>query len=51
MDDATRDRLVTNIVGHLKGGVSKPVLHRAFAYWRNVDKTLGDRVEKLRAGG
>ncbi|WP_113912620.1 catalase [Roseovarius dicentrarchi] len=46
MDDAARDRLVDNIVGHLKGGVSDAVLERAFDYWRNVDKTLGDRVEK-----
>jgi catalase len=25
--------------------VTEPVLHRAFQYWRNVDKNLGDRVE------
>jgi catalase len=46
MSDAERDRLVDNIVGHLRNGVSEPVLHRAFEYWRNVDKDLGDRVEK-----
>ncbi|HEY9039785.1 MAG TPA: catalase [Roseovarius sp.] len=46
MDDDARDRLVSNIVGHLKGGVSEKVLQRAFEYWRNVDKNLGDRVEK-----
>ncbi|EPX81828.1 Catalase [Litoreibacter arenae DSM 19593] len=46
LDDAARDRLVSNIVGHLKGGVSEPILKRAFEYWRNVDKTLGERVEK-----
>jgi catalase len=45
LDDAARDRLVANITGHLLGGVSEPVLQRAFAYWRNVDKVLGDRVE------
>jgi catalase len=51
MDDGDRDRLVGNIVGHLKGGVSEPILKRAFEYWRNVDKTLGDRIEKgVRAG-
>ncbi|MED7949464.1 catalase [Kitasatospora sp. NPDC058406] len=44
LDDAERDRLVSNIVGHLKGGVSDPVLDRAVQYWRNVDKALGDRV-------
>ncbi len=46
MDEAERDRLVDNITGHLKGGVSEKVLQRAFEYWRNVDKTLGERVEK-----
>ncbi|PVA10850.1 catalase [Pelagivirga sediminicola] len=46
LDDAARDRLVGNIVGHLKGGVSEKVLKRAFEYWRNVDETLGQRVEK-----
>ncbi|NGO69636.1 catalase [Streptomyces boncukensis] len=44
MDDAARDRLVGNISGHLLNGVSEPVLERALQYWRNVDKTLGDRV-------
>jgi catalase len=44
MDDAARTRLVDNIVGHLSAGVSPPVLARAIEYWRNVDKTLGDRV-------
>lgn len=46
LDDAARERLVNNIVGHLLDGVSEPVLHRAFEYWRNVDKDLGDRVER-----
>ena len=45
LDDAARERLVDNIVGHLLNGVSEPVLERAFEYWRNVDKDLGDRVE------
>ncbi|TCN42455.1 catalase [Rhodococcus sp. SMB37] len=45
LDDAARDRLVDNIVGHLLNGVSEPVLARAFEYWHNVDHTLGDRVE------
>ncbi len=44
MDDEQRDRLVSNIVGHLKKGVSEPVLKRAFEYWRNIDKEIGDRV-------
>jgi catalase len=51
MDDAARDRLVGNIVGHLLNGVTEPVLERAFQYWANVDQNLGERVEKgVRAG-
>ena len=51
LDDAARERLVSNIVGHLLDGVTEPVLQRAFGYWRNVDKSLGDRVEAgVRAG-
>jgi catalase len=46
MDDAERSRLVSNIVGHLLDGVTEPVLERAFQYWKNVDKDLGDRIEK-----
>ena len=45
LDDAARQRLINNIVGHLLNGVSEPVLKRAFEYWRNVDKDLGDLVE------
>ncbi|MFD7080432.1 catalase [Streptomyces sp. NPDC059918] len=44
LDDAARERLVSNIAGHLEDGVSAPVLERAVQYWRNVDKALGDRV-------
>ena len=46
MDDAQRDRLVSNVVGHLKNGVSEPVLKRAFEYWRNIDPEIGNRIEK-----
>jgi catalase len=24
--------------------VKEPVLSRAFEYWRNIDKTVGDRI-------
>jgi catalase len=44
LDDAARARLASNIVGHLKDGVSAPVLARAIDYWRKVDKDLGDRI-------
>ena len=46
LDDAARDRLVGNVAGHLLNGVTEPVLARAFEYWRNVDRDLGDRIEK-----
>jgi len=46
MDDAQRDRLVSNVVGHLKGGVSEPVLKRALEYWSNIDKEVGSRIAK-----
>ena len=45
LDDAARGRLVSNIVGHLLDGVTEPVLERAFEYWRNVDKNLGEKIE------
>ncbi|CAI7975909.1 MULTISPECIES: catalase [unclassified Parafrankia] len=45
LDDAARQRLVDNVVGHLLDGVSEPVLVRAFEYWRNVDKDLGTQIE------
>lgn len=44
MDDAARDRLVDNVVGHLLNGVSDLVLERALEYWRNIDQTVGDRI-------
>jgi len=47
LDDAGRERLVSNVVGHLRGGVSRPVLERAIAYWRAIDKNVGDHI----AGG
>ncbi|WP_329175188.1 catalase [Streptomyces sp. NBC_01477] len=44
LDDAARERLVGNVAGHLSDGVSAPVLERAFAYWRSVDREVGDRI-------
>lgn len=46
MDDQARERLVSNVVGHLKDGVSEPVLRRAFEYWKNIDPEIGSRIEK-----
>ena len=46
MDNAARDRLVSNVVGHLKDGVKEPVLGRAIEYWRNIDQAVGDRIAR-----
>ncbi len=46
MDDAARSRLVSNAAGHLSDGVSKPVLHRAIDYWKNIDADVGAEIEK-----
>jgi len=46
MDDAARERLVTNISNHLKAGVHGDVLKRAIEYWRLVDNDLGTRVAR-----
>ena len=45
MDEAARQRLVSNVAGHLRNGVSKEVLDRAFEYWKNIDKEVGDKIE------
>ena len=45
MDDAARERLVSNVAGHLLDGVSDAVLARAFEYWRNIDPEIGERIE------
>jgi catalase len=36
---------IRDVSGHLKGGVSEPILARAFEYWRNIDKQIGDKIE------
>jgi catalase len=52
LDDAARDRLVDNVVGHLLNGVTDPVLQRAFTYWSNIDETIGKRIaDGVRAKG
>jgi len=45
MDEAARERLVSNVAGHLRNGVSKEVLDRVFDYWKNIDKQVGDKIE------
>lgn len=51
LDDAERERLVGNIVGHILGGTSEALYERIFEYWRNVDADLGKKIEEgVRAG-
>jgi catalase len=51
MDEAARQRLVSNVVGHLRNGVSKEVLDRAFEYWKNIDTEIGDKIEAAMRNG
>jgi len=44
MDDAERERLAGNIVGHASAGVSDDIKRRVIDYWTNVDAALGARV-------
>jgi len=46
LNDEQRARLVSNVSGHLLGGVSEPILLRAFEYWKNIDKEIGDKIEQ-----
>ena len=46
MDDAARERLVSNVVGHLNDGVSRPVLQRALQYWNKIDADVAQRIAK-----
>ena len=51
MDEPARERLVSNVAGHLLDGVTEPVLQRAFEYWRNVDEDIGKRIERAVRNG
>jgi catalase len=44
--DEQRDRLVETVSGLLAGLSREDVLQRAFEYWRNIDKSIGDRIEQ-----
>ena len=45
MDDAARERLVETVSGLLAGLRREEVRQRGFDYWRNIDKSIGDRIE------
>jgi catalase len=44
MDDAARERLVSNVVGHATDGVSPAVQERVIQYWMNIDKDVGAKI-------
>jgi catalase len=44
MSEIDREHLVTNVTGHLKQVVRGPILDKALAYWRAVDKAVGDKI-------
>ena len=41
-----RERLASNVIGHVSDGVKEPVLSRVFEYWRNIDPDLGKKIEE-----
>jgi catalase len=51
MDDAARDRLVATVSGNLSKLRREEVRLRAFEYWRNIDKSVGDRIETATRNG
>jgi catalase len=46
LDDAARERLAGNIVGHASNGVSSQMQAKVVEYWRNVDTDLGAAVAR-----
>ncbi|QNE88754.1 catalase [Corynebacterium incognita] len=44
-DDAQRERFITNVVGAMQG-VSTETEERVYAYWSQVDETLGARLRE-----
>jgi catalase len=50
-DEGERQQLVDQVSGSLLGGVRSPVLERALDYWKRIDASVGERIErKVRAG-
>jgi catalase len=46
MNEAERDRLAANVIGHVSNGVEEPVRSRVFEYWKNIDPDLGKKIEE-----
>ncbi|WGT47965.1 catalase [Tessaracoccus lacteus] len=50
-DDEQRDRFVDTVSGALSGITDAEVMARALQYWKNVDETVGGRIEAKLSGG
>jgi catalase len=51
-NDAQRAEFVDTVAGHLPGGVTGEVLHKAFECWKSVDPDTGKQIEeKVRGAG
>jgi catalase len=46
MDDAARDRLIDTVSNILSTLRRDEVLQRAFEYWRNIDRSVGNVIEE-----
>ena len=46
MNDEERERLISNISGHVSAVRSDEIRERAFQYWDNVHPELGSRVRE-----
>jgi catalase len=46
LTEDAKERLASNIIGHVSNGVREPVLFRVFEYWSNVDPDLGKKVQE-----
>ncbi|MEY2453947.1 MAG: catalase [Acidimicrobiaceae bacterium] len=44
-NDEQRDRLVDTVSGAVAGIRRDDIFQRTFEYWRNIDKSIGDRIE------
>ena len=47
MNDEERERLISNISGHVSAVRSDEIRERAFQYWDNVHPELGSRVREV----
>ena len=50
LDDAARERLAHNIIGHVSDGVKEPVLSRVFEYWTQRRRRVWARRSRRACG-